>query len=277
MGLREDGVSKVSHSMLATFRRCPYKFRLSYLDDYQTSSSLGLHRGSAGHAAMEYYYDDRENVTEQAMVEYAWEHYAGRVNADHDLQMDPSEFDLLEAALRRYYPWAQANDKFKVLETEKHFEIELGPYTLQGYIDGVVEEAGQVWILEHKFLKQVSTKHLPLDPQVSIYMLGALQLGLEPAGVMYNMVRMSSGPTAQREPVKRVRVYRNPEGLITFAQDLVAQADHINMMIDEDLTFFRNPTKDCTWDCPFNNVCLDITDSGSANATLSRIPKKARN
>jgi RecB family exonuclease len=273
MGYREDGVEKVSHSMLSTFRRCPYRFQLSYLDNYSTGSSGGLARGSSGHAAMEKYYTANGDVDVEDLIAFAWDHYANQF-VERGEEARPEEFELLEAALRRYVPWASENDNFTVQETEKHFVVDIGPYKLQGYIDGVVRESGHVWLLEHKFLKQVSTRHLPLDAQVSIYMLGAMQLGMEPSGVMYNMVRMSNGPTARKTPVERVRLYRNPEGLLAFAQSIVDQVDLMNHMISEDMSFYPNPTRDCGWDCSFSNVCLDRVDCGNAEATLSRMEKK---
>jgi hypothetical protein len=255
--------------MLATWRRCKQKFTWSYLDDLTVKTpSMGLARGSAGHKALEAYYGGSRDLVEALGV--AWETFLDKCGNEPEQK----EWDLLESALKRYDEWASVNDKFEILRLEYHFVIDVGPYKMQGYIDGIVMQSGNVWLLEHKFQKRVSTKHIPLDPQVSIYMIAAIIAGYQPSGVMYNMVRIGNGPTAIREPVVRKLAYRNPEGLQYFGGELLTQMQEVNDFIENEQTPYRNLTSDCTWDCPFQDACLDLMADGNASATLALFDKK---
>ena len=37
---------------------------------------------------------------------------------------------------------------------------------------------------------------------------------------------------------------------------------------------YRNPTRDCSWDCGFNNACLAMNDNGDPVPALQVIPLK---
>lgn len=268
--MAEDKIERVtfSHSMLSTYRRCRFKFDLSYRQAYIAPSSPGQFRGSAGHKALEVYYANDRNI--QMAVQKAWDYWFEKLG-----DVPPEEdWAMLETALYRYGKWAAQNDKFEVISTEFHFDIPLTEnYSLQGYIDGVVKVGKGIWLLEHKFNKRVSTKHLDLDPQVSVYMLAAALLGLEPQGVFYNIVRMGDGPTADREPVVRTMVYRNPEGLSFFMDETVELMEEVDNFLKGKGAVYRNMNADCSWDCPFTSVCLSINDVGSAESVLNTFQK----
>lgn len=246
-----------SHSSLATWRRCRYKFYLGYKERLVGPPSIGQARGTAGHRALAYWY--KNNKEDEPALQLAFDTFHGELLGDYDY----SEFEILEDALVRYFNWGRERDKWVFLEEEKEFDIPLSESTnLVGFIDGIVEMPNGIWILENKFNKQVSTRHLDLDPQVSIYMFAARAMGYKPQGVMYNIIRMSGGPTAEREPAVRTLVYRNPEGLAFKKQEILVQAEEMRRFILEGGAVYRNETKDCHWDCPFYKVCLGITDDG---------------
>jgi hypothetical protein len=160
-------------------------------------------------------------------------------------------------------------DKFQLVGSEVEFNLALpGGNILNGFIDGILTLNGRNWLLENKFMKQASIKHVDLDAQVSIYMLAAYALGYNPVGTLYNVVRMSDGPTAEKEPVLRAYVYRNAEGLRTIQKEILEQMEEMEEFHQGKLRVFRNPTKDCSWDCQFYKVCLDMNDCGSPDATL---------
>lgn len=257
-----------SHSMLSTYRRCKYRFHLTYREAYIAPSSPGQFRGSAGHKALEVYYSGDRNM--QIAVQAAWDHWFEKLG---DIPPD-EDWAMLESALYRYGEWAVKNDKFEVQQTEFHFDIPLTDrYNLQGYIDGVVKIGKGIWLLEHKFNKRVSTKHLDLDPQVSVYMLAAAILGLDPQGVFYNIIRMGDGPTALNDPVVRTMVYRNPEGLSYFFDETTELMEEVDAFLSGKGAVYRNMNADCSWDCAFTNVCLSLNDVGSANSVLNTFQK----
>lgn len=261
--------SKFSHSSLSTWRRCRYKYFLTYIKNYVGPSSAGQQRGTIGHTALGEWYNTGGD--DEAALKKASDL---TTNIELETGLDLSkDWQDLQFVLLRYFNWARQNDNFEVIAVEQEYTIDIGGIELGGFIDGIVDQKGYKWILEHKFNKQASTDHIGLDMQVSIYMLAAQRLGYNPSGCMYNVIRMTQGGIAEREPVLRKLAYRNNEGLKVIEYELQNQMHELKRFNEEGPAFmkvYRNPTKDCHWDCPFYNACLSLNDSGEADSVLER-------
>lgn len=260
---------RFSHSSLAAWRRCRYRYYLSYIRNYKPPSSIGQFRGTIGHTALAEWYiskgDDKSALKKASDL-------ATNIELENKVDLSNDWNDLVQV-LTRYFDWARANDHFEVIAVEKEYEIDIDGIKLMGFVDGIVRQHGGIWIMEHKFNKQVSTSHVALDMQISIYMLALKLLGYEPAGCMYNVIRMGEKGIAIKEPVVRKFVYRNPEGLRVIEYELGNQMKEVQRYNkEENLSVYRNPTKDCHWDCPYYTVCLSLNDSGEANSVLKNFP-----
>jgi len=267
-----------SHTSMSCWRRCKYQFFLKYVEGYSMPSSGGQLTGSSGHAALAYWYKQTDHIKNKKQdgkaIDTAWKSYCEEFKK-MGREVDNQYFEPAEAALLRYFPVAREQDKrWEVLSSEYEFKVNVGQYPLIGFIDLIVRTQGQIWIVEHKFNKQVSTGHLDLDPQVSTYLLAATIAGYNPIGVIYNIIRTSSGPTAIKEPFVRSMLYRNPEGLQVKAKEMTGQMAEMKSFLDDGGTIYRNETRDCHWDCTFFNACLSITDNGSPDEILSRLVKR---
>lgn len=239
--------------------------------------STGQMTGASGHTALAYWYKQPDHIKNKKQdgkaIDVAWQSYV-QAWKDMGKEVDSSYFEAAEAALLRYFPVAREQDKvWKVLATEYEFKVKVGKHILIGFMDLVVETKKQIWVVEHKFNKQVSTQHLDLDPQVSTYLLAATIAGYKPIGVIYNIIRTSGGPTAQKEPMVRRMLYRNPEGLKSKAKEMNIQMGEMQSFLDNGGPIYRNETHDCHWDCTYFDVCLSITDNGSAEEVLERMEK----
>lgn len=269
---------KFSHTSMSCWRRCRYQFYLKYVEGYRMKQSFGQMTGASGHVALAYWYkqDDHIKNTQQddKAIDVAWQSYC-KSWLDLGLPVDNTYFEPAEAALRRYFPLAREEDKkWKVLATELNFDVKLGKHSLIGFIDLVVETNKQVWLVEHKFNKQVSTQHLDLDPQVSTYLLASTIAGYKPIGVIYNIIRTSGGPTAIKQPFVRTMLYRNPEGLQSKANEMNGQMDEMDSFLTNGGIIYRNETHDCHWDCTYYDVCLSITDNGSPDEVLEKMERQ---
>jgi len=266
---------KFSHSSMSTFRRCRARYKWSYIDNYRTDSGLGQSRGSIGHAVLQNWYEHLDMEDQNERDELAMKVAANMYN-DLEATMEQdftADWDLMCVILPRYFDWARENDNFtRIVSLEQKFEIPIGKHTVIGYIDGVVEVNGGLWLLEHKFNKRVSTGHIDLDPQMSLYMLAAHTLGIDVRGVFFNVIRAAEGGIAAKEPVVRARVYRNQEGLSAIAYETETQLDEMEEFHRLGGRVYRNPTKDCSWDCGFYGACLAINDCGSPHEVLSKLP-----
>lgn len=260
-----------SHSSLACYRRCRYQYYLKYVKDYVSPAGKGQIKGTAGHAALaEWYtngYDDTKAIKKASGI-------ITNTELETGWSME-AEWDELQMMLMRYFAWARVNDNFETIAVEQEYEIEVNGLKLMGFIDGIVRKGEYNYLLEHKFVKQASTQHIALDMQVSIYMLAAHKLGYNPMGTMYNIIRMGEGKKSTEEPVLRTIAYRNVEGLQLIEIEVGRMMEEVQKFLTEGGSVYRNPTKDCHWDCSFYDVCLSLNDSGEAESVLNRFSKRA--
>lgn len=155
----------------------------------------------------------------------------------------------------------------------------------RGTFDGVFRDlnSGKLKIMEHKTAAQISTKHLPIDDQAGSYIavashilreMGELKKGEFIAGVEYNFLAKRKPDTRPRDELGR---YLNKDGSIskrqsadTLLREFVArpakarkrqierigsEAVAMDMYRSGALPLIKNPTKDCSWDCDFFELC----------------------
>ena len=258
---------RFSHSSLSCWRRCRYRYWLSYIKNYTSKGSLGQLRGTVGHSGLAEWY--KNGGDDEKALQVASDNLQ-TIEIANGLDMS-KDWEELSMVLTRYFAWARRNDNFEVLAIEQEYEIELAGVKLMGFIDGIVKQGGSVYILEHKFVKQARVNHVTLDMQISIYMLAAHKLGYNPYGTIYNVIRMGDKGIAEKQPVLRTVAYRNAEGLGVIEKELENQMLELRRFNEEGskyLKLYRNPTRDCSWDCSFYAVCLSLNDSGEAESVL---------
>lgn len=273
-------VRKFSHTSMSSYRRCRLRYKLGYIDNLDPKPGLGLIRGSVMHTAVAAWYgsgikdlDKRLEHTIQAASNKLFE-YEHKLSENYE-----DEWYLMDLVLRRYIDWAllhDTDDFDEVLSVEEKFVLELQPgVVITGYIDGFVRDnAGDIWLLEHKFLKAVSRKALDLDAQVSMYLFASREMGYNPKGVFYNIVRMTKGGKAADQPVDRHLIYRNPEGLALIRSEIIKQIIEMKAFHDGKLPTYRNPEDSCFWSCGFNQICMTLNFDGQANDLMEAMPKK---
>lgn len=273
----------LSHTSLSTYRRCKTRYKWGYLDNYEPLPSLPLIKGGCGHAGLGAWYKAlADAVTDPTILNEAKDlafkatsdklrEYEEKVGYDLD-----NVWEEMAVILDRYFDWALANDDFVAHEIEYKFELEIDEFMVIGYLDGIVERSdGTLWILEHKFTKQVRAKHLEIDPQISLYMLAARASGFDVRGAFYNVVRTTIKGKAATEPVVRLPVFRNNEGLEQIVAETVWQMREMREFHEQRGKYtFRTPTMDCSWDCGFHNACLAMNDVGDPIPALGLIPLK---
>ena len=255
----------LSHSSMSSWRRCRARYYWEYIAGFSPPSSAGQRKGSVGHASLaEWYKTGDEDKAIQVASDKLFE-YEQKESADLS-----EEWYLIAEVLKRYFEWSRNNDRFKVLEVEQKYVFQIGDSKVVSIIDGIVEDVGGIWLLEHKFLSRVNLSNIDLDPQLSMYFLAAKKMGYKVAGALYNVIRMGDKGIALTDPVVRRPVYRNPEGLAVIEMELERQALEMTRVHEkEDIPIYRNPTKDCTWDCGFYKVCLSLSYDGTSTEVLS--------
>ena len=264
---------KFSHTSLSTWRRCRYKFFLQYVEKLKSPPSMGMLRGSAGHKALAYWYQNQKD--DEKALEIAYDIYTDELGAEVPL----NEWETTETCLRRYFAFA-AEDSWKFIAEEQFFDVSVKfeefrkqSIHLIGYIDGVVDTGEGVYLLENKFLKRVPSKISSMDAQSSMYLLAAKLLGIEVIGVLYNMVRTTTGKTAEKEPFVRKTIFQRDSGGLRYKySEVVSQAVEIQEWLkDPASALYRTETENCSWDCGFNQICLSLTDVGSDEGIIEQM------
>src|SRR3982751_3628276 len=150
-----------SQTRLGEWRRCRQRYQWKYVDSIPTASSPGQKRGTAGHRALAFYYGNGQTPNAMsAGMRMALNELAGA-----DLEGDR---DLITKILQRYYKYAQVHDVgWKVVAVEKKFVGKIGPYSLQGYIDLLLEIEDEFVIVDHKFQKDGTVEGALLSTQLA--------------------------------------------------------------------------------------------------------------
>lgn len=262
---------KFSHTSMSCYRRCRYRFFLQYVEKLKSPPSLGMLRGSAGHKALAYWYTNQKD--DEGALEIAYDVYTKELGAE----IPQEEWETTETVLRRYFGFA-ADDDWKFLAEEQFFDfsVEFEEFRKQsihfiGYIDGVIDTGNGIYLLENKFLKRVPSKVSMMDAQVSMYLLAAKMLELDVTGVLYNMVRTTTGKTAEKEPFVRKTIFQRDAGGLRYKyQEAVAQAMEIQEWLKNPAqALYRNETENCSWDCSYYQICMSLTDSGSDEGLIN--------
>lgn len=262
---------QISHSKLATWRRCRRKFWFSYGLNFAEPSNVGRKVGTIGHSTLALWYkSDMSEGVQKLLLQAA----VDQAKAD---DIPDKDITRLTNALKRYFVFSWENDQdWEILESEYHFSFYFPPSWFHGYIDLVARDSnGDVFGVEHKFNQIVTTQHLALDPQSSIYLIGGEKYEMK--YILYNIVRVKDGPTAYANPVVREKVTRSPEFQEMLKWDLATQINELEAWEKNPrkaLISYPNPTHTCSWDCSFRDACIQFSEGGDLSK-LNELDKKA--
>ena len=127
----------LSYSRLSRFEQCPLSFKLHYIDKRQAEPGVPLRFGKAVHAVLEtllreHMEQEREGALSEERAVTLWQEAwaAGELSG-------LAVFEEGLAILRSYVRRQGHVDHQDVLAIEKRFELEVGPFTVLGFIDRV--------------------------------------------------------------------------------------------------------------------------------------------
>lgn len=148
---------------------------------------------------------------------------------------------------------------------------------------------GEYGLLEHKTGSEQLKGHLQMDEQASGYWAGAVEylahlrkVGKLPKGhrdlelemILYNFLRKAkrddrpqneeglflnkNGTVSKRQPTPyfdRIQVYRDDDDRRSVIKRIRQEQFEMRLARAKRLPIYKNPTKDCSWDCPFYDMC----------------------
>jgi len=183
-----------TYTMWQTFRNCRRACHWRYVRELAPRSGAhAQHLGSLVHEALQHWHQGRDLAVVMATIDQAC---AGRGADDAQRQQWHLARAMMQGYARRY-----AEETFRVVALEAPFEMPIrNPATgrisrrfrLAGKVDGIVEEQGQYFLLEHKTASHLDGDYLErlwLDLQISLYCRALETIhGIPIAGVIYNVV-----------------------------------------------------------------------------------------
>lgn len=300
----EAGVRLTSHSELRTFKECRRRWWLAWyrgLKRKEGDSPLGPAAiGSRVHRALRYMYvpngerpiDPRQAL--ELLIVHDWTALTqgGELSLEFQRKFD-QEANLERAMIGGYVQWVVETGEdadLEIIAPETYLEAELpGDFGSQrvkliGKLDVRARRRtdGQRVFIDHKtvgdFIQPV--RMLPLDEQMLQYhlleFLNTDEGEERCAGALYNMLKKSKRTNRATPPFyQRVSVYHNQhelesyrtrvEGTIT---DMLDAEEALTQGVNPLSIAYPTPTRDCTWKCPFIQVCPMFDDGSRAEDML---------
>ena len=284
-------VLRLSNSEMAAYRRCKRKW---WLGTYRRLESKvppapgsALSIGDEVHDALAAYYDPERRADPIAFAETAFEKQAREQPILEDAIR--KERELVIAMLSGYLEWLEesgADADLKIVGSETMVEVRLAEdINLLSKLDAPVERVsdGAKLALEHKttgaldqplvIMKQDTqflTEHLARFMHAQEAGASAEEAYGTCQGVLVNMLRKVKRTATAKPPFYgRQDVLHNVHELrhhwrhvMAVAREIQATAAVLDTGISHHAVCPPNPTKNCSWDCPFFLVCV-MADDGS--------------
>ncbi|MBE7461916.1 MAG: PD-(D/E)XK nuclease family protein [Planctomycetes bacterium] len=227
--------SILTFSGLNTFRCCPRKYELRYLQGLTTREKPEtLTFGSAIHEALQQWYTLPNDAKRLGTVlDYLDAQFPGRKG---DLQVK-GQWQRARA-LFCGYAHRYAQEEFEVVAIEREFEAEIRnpdtgrasqTFTVAGKVDGIVRVGKELYLLEHKTAATLDGSYLDklwTDTQIALYSYYLRQIGFPIVGVIYNVLlktrlQQRAGETeAEYEARVQVLAAKNKSGKSNAKREL---------------------------------------------------------
>lgn len=190
----------LTYSSTSIFKTCRKKYFYLYWRKLEPiEKPLYFSVGSAFHKALELHYQGKD----ASIILAAIDSYFNSTPPDSDDIEKVTQWQTARHLTRKMftnYLKTYPSESFKVINTELKFSVPIiNPITcrnskkfhFRGIIDALVEENGQLWIMEHKTTSSISPQYirgLTLDTQ-SIAYIEALErfLNIKISGIIYNV------------------------------------------------------------------------------------------
>lgn len=193
-----NGPHVVSWSEISTYRACPHKHLLQYIErwSYVPPDTTPLGRGILWHKVLETHYRaiqraDAANVIDSSVTElFQMWRLEGR---------DSETIDLLEWMYLGHLDHYGLDVDWQIVAVEYPFEFPLRApngrktrFSVKGKIDLVIRDraSGRTYIVDHKSCSNLpKQRELDLDDQMGLYLWGLRQLGHRPFAAIYSAAR----------------------------------------------------------------------------------------
>lgn len=292
----------VSHSELATWRRCNRKWYLTYWEGLRlpVEQVTGIRRiGTRIHLALAAHYtpelpyewraqaglkalDDAQAVDMQTMTQRIGQ-VEGDVHllayTDEDVKELKNEFDLERRMMEGYNEWLAetgADEDIEPISAEERVTVSAGIGGRTVYLSGTLDllirrvSSGVHLLFDHKTVQSLKQETLHMNTQLKHYtMLDRLRGGVT-VGALFNMLRKVKRTASAKPPFYgREEVRFNPDDLRSYwyavdgtLRQIFRAEDDLTRGWDHRTVTPPNVNDTCTWQCDFFDMC-HMMDDGS--------------
>ncbi len=235
-------VTGLSASAIEIYEECPLRFKLEREWNLPRDVSASLHYGAAMHGVLRTFYDAqryRREIGDDDLLEQFRSALASAGIADryqYELYLRQGRDQL-----RQFFDGARNAPLPEVLETERRFELRVGPTTLAGRVDRIDRTGAEtVAIVDYKTGKPKSQEDADESLQLSLYALAAREaFGKRADRLIFHNLETNTAVSTTRNDgeleATKLRVRKVAEG--------IARGE-----------FPPNPKYHCAF-CPYRNLC----------------------
>lgn len=286
---------KVTNSEITTFRRCKRKW---YLSQYR---SLALQReervsaaslGTLVHLGLEQHYLGQNALYfMQARIDMDREALVLEEGPPDRLKKFDKQAALALTMVEGYIDWLEesgADADLEFIATERAVEVEILPgVMLLGKLDAKVRRrsTGEELFLDQKTVQSIEStaesayRSSQFRTYALLEYLDALTRNETPgtSGVIVSMLRkVGRGATARPPFYGREQLSFNTTMLRNHWLQVVSEIERIQdtearLTAGESHHVLTppNPTRDCSWDCPFTPICPQMDDGSDVESVIS--------
>lgn len=245
-----------SHSCLATFEQCPYKYKLKYVNNVDPiiKDTVETFLGSIVHETLEKLYLDLQyenRITLNDLLNFLHHKWYERWNDEILIVKEQYTMEnylsIAKRVITDYYESYKPFDKERTIATEDHVIINLSSdknYVLHGYIDRIAEgQTGYYEIHDYKTNSRLPhQKQLDTDRQLALYALGVKQKypDVKEITLIWHFLRFNK--EMQSKPSSKQLDY------------LKSQLISLIETVENTTAFPRNPSMLCKW-CEYRPIC----------------------
>jgi transcriptional regulator with XRE-family HTH domain len=287
-----------SNSELRAFKRCRRKWWLGWYRGLRPASEspVGVRQiGNRLHRALQMHYLPGTLGSPTVMLDALEREImidAGQLPAwtlPEVREQFTKEANLERIMLEGYLEWLTetgADSELDVISSETYIEAPLHEFNdeiaIIGKIDTRVRRRidGVRMFIDHKSVGDFKgpVAMLALDEQMLHYhLLESLAEDAERCdGALYNMLRRVKRTAAAKPPFyERVEVRHNAHELANYRRrvvgeitDILAVREDLDAGVSHQTVAYPNPTRDCTWDCPFLAICPMVDDGSRVDGMI---------
>lgn len=245
-----------SHSRLAIFEQCPYKYKLRYVQhiDPIIKDTVETFLGSIVHETLEKLYNDlqyekRNNLDDLLnFLQHTWfEKWNDDILIVKDQYTMKNYLSLAKRLVTDYYETYKPFNSERTIAVEDHVIITLDEdkqYQMKGFVDRLAEDhTGYYQIHDYKTSSWLpSQKQLDEDRQLPIYALGVKEKypDVKDITLIWHFLKFN----------KEMRLKPSLEQLDHVKNRLIS----LIKTIENTTIFSRKPSSLCTW-CEYRPIC----------------------